>query len=989
MGLASALSTALTGLSAAETTIDVVGNNLANSNTVGFKESSADFATQFLQTMSLGSAPSDNSGGTNPRQTGLGTMVAEITPNFKQGTIQVSSTPTDLAIQDEGFFMLEGASSEILYSRNGQFKLNSQNSMVSITGQKLLGYGVDANFQIDRSILRPVSIPLGSTAVAQATQNVFLQGQLSPTGDVADTAERIQTMVLGTSYYSAPLSNALANQASLPVVGATGQGNTTPDASGVLPLGNYEYKFVYSNVQYVSGATMPPLSEGDLSSTITATVGAGQDSARITGIPTPTSADKANYTYVRVYRRVAGATTGFKYAGQVAAGTGTFVDKGDVTGPTLNTDELNGKYTYYVTFASEAGGPPNGIESRPCLDSPATYTIADGRIVLHDLPKTEAGDTTWTVRRVYRSLASDNTKFYYLGEIGSTASDATLIDNTNDDTLKLNRTLNMDGPQIKTGTKLVDVLSRGATGYTHLFQEGTLAFQGQKGGRTLATKSFEITTESTVQDLTDFMVQSMGVQSIGSSKTSTPGEYVPPGGSIENGKIILTGNNGVDNRINIDLSGMTFTAKDGTITNVDMGWNEKQAAIGNGAVTDTVVYDSLGTNLALRITMELESRNSTETTYRWFADSSGNVRTNSAQIAVGSGTVTFDSNGNFKRAEQNNVNIYRDGYPAVNPLTFKFDFSQISGLANDTDSLAVSRQDGSAAGTLNSYIVGEDGVITGVFSSGVSRDLGQIELARFANPNGLQQRGQNLFAQGVNSGLPIVGDPGSHGIGSLQAGAVELSNTDVGGNLIDPDPRLHDLPRQCPGDHHHSTDVRHPHESAPLRDRGRNNCRTMTVGHVFNVPRTMESCATYCFRGPKRNRRPLSSGSWGGGSLAISGAQRLHAVRIPPRPERALRPHAKSNFPSAGLTILSFRNPVRFHCIGAISPHARLYLPIPPPTAKRRPGCAFSRLSPASFARAGYIPTRGGSVSRQAAKRGLIATPLSGWIDDQEAGYYG
>src|SRR3990172_2379009 len=133
MGLASALNTALTGLSASETTIDVVGNNLANSNTVGFKQSQADFATQFLQTMSLGSAPTDTSGGTNPRQTGLGAMVAEITPDFTQGTIQISSSPTDLAIQGDGFFIVQGNGGEELYTRNGIFKMNAQDELVKIT----------------------------------------------------------------------------------------------------------------------------------------------------------------------------------------------------------------------------------------------------------------------------------------------------------------------------------------------------------------------------------------------------------------------------------------------------------------------------------------------------------------------------------------------------------------------------------------------------------------------------------------------------------------------------------------------------------------------------------------------------------------------------------------------------------------------------------------------------------------------------------------
>ena len=108
MGLASALNTALTGMTAAETSINVVGNNLANANTVGFKASSATFASQFLQTQTLGSSPTTDDGGTNPSQIGLGTMVAAITPNFSQGTISISSTPSNMAIQGDGMFIMQG-----------------------------------------------------------------------------------------------------------------------------------------------------------------------------------------------------------------------------------------------------------------------------------------------------------------------------------------------------------------------------------------------------------------------------------------------------------------------------------------------------------------------------------------------------------------------------------------------------------------------------------------------------------------------------------------------------------------------------------------------------------------------------------------------------------------------------------------------------------------------------------------------------------------
>jgi len=86
---------------------------------------------------------------------------------------------------------------------------------------------------------------------------------------------------------------------------------------------------------------------------------------------------------------------------------------------------------------------------------------------------------------------------------------------------------------------------------------------------------------------------------------------------------------------------------------------------------------------------------------------------------------------------------------------------------------------------LTSFIVGEDGTIRGVFSNGITRDLGQIRLARFGNPAGLEQKGENLYSTGVNSGLAVMGNPGEQGIGSIIAGATELSNTDIGSNLID------------------------------------------------------------------------------------------------------------------------------------------------------------------------------------------------------------
>jgi len=805
MGLASALSTALTGLSAAETTIDVVGNNLANSNTAGFKSSQANFATQFLQTLSLGSSPTDNSGGTNPRQTGLGTMVADITPNFSQGTIEISSNPTDMAIQGDGFFVVEGLTGDHLYTRNGVFKINASNEVTTITGNRVLGFGTNDQFQIQRTTLQPVTIPLGSAAVAQATNNVYLEGQLSPTGDVATKAEQIRTEVLSNGYYSAPTANPDAVASVSPNVGGAMTTGTSQAGGGMTPGNTYEYRLVYGNRAYLPPPPALPsaFSESTPSETVTATVSAGEGSVLLQNLPVdPTPAGA--YNFLRIYRRDTSGPAAYNFIDEVAVGTPSYTDTMDnVTAearPELNDTRISGRYRYYMTYATSVGGPGVGIESRPFLDTTdSTVNVVNGRVLLDNLPTPTPGDG-WVVRRVYRSLSTNDGEFHFVGEFTDLSPTFTLTDNLSDTVLAARPQIDLDGPKIETGTLLTNVLSRDSAGFTDVFQPGSLQFTGQKGGRTQTTKELEITTTSTVQDLIDFMTDAMGIQPttadpivpIPQSETSVAGVDAAPGGTVDtSGRIVLTGNNGVDNAIGIKMSGMNlvYTDAGGHVVSatINLPWGSVQTAVGESAVTDTIVYDTLGIPLGLRVTMVLEGRSSTETTYRWFADSSDNAPTpqNPAGIAVGTGTIAFDNSGNFKSATQSMVNIHRDGFPSVDPLSFNLNFNEISGLATDKSSLAVSRQDGSAPGVLTSFIIGEDGKITGVFSNGASRDLGQIRLVRFANPNGLEQRGQNLFAGGVNSGLPVEGDPGSQGIGSIIAGAVELSNSDIGGNLID------------------------------------------------------------------------------------------------------------------------------------------------------------------------------------------------------------
>jgi flagellar hook protein FlgE len=786
MGLASALTTALTGLTAAETQIDVVGNNLANSQTVGFKASDTVFSTQFLQTLGLGSAPTATSGGTTPRQTGLGVQVAEVTPDFTQGTIEISSNPSDLAIQGDGFFVVEGGSGEQLYTRNGIFKTNSQNELVTVTGSRLLGHGVDDLFTLQPTKLVPIEIPLGATSVAQATKNVFLEGALTPQGDVANTAEVLESVVLGNSRVPRPdASTVTLAVPDLPNTASTSA--VVTEGTGVHQTGAaFQYRFAFAD----NTGT-----ESLASATITANIPAGNliddDSINLNSLP-----DSVLYDNLRIYRTADGGSEFFlldEVATASAGGLTNYVDDGtQVLTTPLNQDKLNGNYSYLVTFARDGE-----VESRPSVLL-GPQAVVDGRIQLSNLPippvpGPEDDFPAYNRIKVYRNLVTDSSTFYAVATLNPGDS---FTDNVSDAAISTNAVLDRDGPKATPNSKLVDILTRDDLTYEQIFTLGTLSFEPRKGGRGLDSKSFEITESTSLQELIDFMEDATGIQQViddpinpipnSVNLIEEGGTSLAPGASVlANGRIRFVANNGEDNAISIGLSAFNLTNSENDISTPTLGFGRVQEAVGQSAVADFLVYDTLGTPLNVRVTSVLESRTGSATVYRWYADSQDNDPLLGSDISVGTGLITFDGEGNFVTSSNATISINRRNVPAASPLEFDLDFSQISGLAEPDATLAASRQDGSGPGTLTSFTIGEDGIVRGVFDNGISRALGQVRMARFTNPAGLEQRGQNLFGTGANSGLPVQGNPGENGLGTLIAGAVELSNTDIGANLID------------------------------------------------------------------------------------------------------------------------------------------------------------------------------------------------------------
>ncbi len=157
----------LSGLSGASNDLDVIGNNIANANTVGFKQGQAQFADMYANSV----ATAVNN------QIGIGSQMSEVQQQFGQGTITTTSQALDVAINGNGFFQMSANGANV-YSRNGVFNLAANGTIVNAAGQTLMGYAANAQGVINTSSTVPLVVP-NSNLPPAATKNVSFQFNLN------------------------------------------------------------------------------------------------------------------------------------------------------------------------------------------------------------------------------------------------------------------------------------------------------------------------------------------------------------------------------------------------------------------------------------------------------------------------------------------------------------------------------------------------------------------------------------------------------------------------------------------------------------------------------------------------------------------------------------------------------------------------------------------------------------------------------------------
>lgn len=544
MGLSTSLFSGLSGLAANSQMLTVAGNNIANVNTTAFKRSRITFESQFSQTLSSGSAPSADLGGTNPTQIGLGTRLGSIRRDFTSGGLQPTGVSTDMAIEGNGFFVANVAG-ERRYTRDGGFILDRDFNLVAPgSGGLIQGYGVDDDFNVVDGVLQNINIPIGVLTLAEATTQAKFAGNLNAGGDIATQG----ALITGAAMYS--------------------------DA----------------------GATIPAAATDSLDALFD------------------------------------------------ADGNAMFVDGDVIT----------------LTGASRGGA-----------------TLRD-----------------YT---------------FQVGAANTTDSDA----------------------------------------------NGT-----------------------TLQDFMDFMDTVLGIDGTTVTGAWTPGVDVNPSGQIE-----VRGNAGLAN--DLVLRDANIVVNRLTNPTFPLTFDKTHAADGESVRTTFLTYDSLGNETIVDLSIVLESKDNSGTSWRFYANADAD---SDLDTFLSTGVLTFDTEGQLVGVTDANINIDHNNTGARTPhtidLIFEDQFGSVTALSDNNSQVSSIYQDGSPLGSLEDFSVSEDGTITGVFSNSLLRTLGRLPIAMFANNEGLEEVGGNLYRPTTNSGTATLVTPTTGGSGKVVGRALELSNVELSDEFV-------------------------------------------------------------------------------------------------------------------------------------------------------------------------------------------------------------
>jgi flagellar hook protein FlgE len=724
----------VSGLRNHQVKMNVVGDNIANVNTLGFKVGRVTFQEALVQTFRGAGRPTSTSGGTNPLQLGLGMSLATIDNLFLQGGLETTGQTTDLGIQGSGFFVLSDGQQQY-YTRAGAFGFDSDSNMVNpANGYILQGKMADVDGTIPaNAAVGNISLPFGQQDPARMTSEI----QMGMNLDASATDSVASINSAGTSNVSTVTGFAANGSGGQHVVTITGTNAVFSELAGshALVLDDVTAADIATVIGGGGSGTLPA---DDYVYTVIAVNSLGKSlGEEVTAGPVPdngsveltiTYADP-DVTQVEIYRRPAGGTYGGTLGGRIATLDYT------APGPLVFTDD---------------GSVPGGGEIPPSLNSTVSLT-GDERL------GTQLGVTDVSGFRI----SVDNGSWITLSQL-------TLDSSVNDFISAFNSAIQGATASLENGQIQIqrDYAGNPSVYNVRIEDSGSSDVAGQLFG----TAIFNVNNgaASTLQAIDVF--------------TPIDGAALAP----ETLELVVDPNTGIVTGISgLGAGGVTISAGTGglvgdpdgagplTSSTLIIDTDETQHS------TSITVYDSQGGKHTLTMTFTKSWLHN-----QWFWE----VSLGAGEVirSGGSGVVNFNPDGSLSSFD------YDGGATSLNidPNNGASDmiidlmtgtsggFDGLTGFASRSTAAARS-QDGYGVGILSNISIDPTGTITGIFTNGVSRILAQVYIAEFNNTGGLLKIGENLYQTSANSGTAILGIAGETSSSTITSGALEISNVDL------------------------------------------------------------------------------------------------------------------------------------------------------------------------------------------------------------------
>ncbi|MEN6411724.1 MAG: flagellar hook-basal body complex protein [Veillonellales bacterium] len=722
MAMMNALSSAVTGLKSEQTALDVIANNISNVNTTGYKAQTVSFEDLLSQTISAASGSTATTGSVNAQQVGLGVSIASTDTDMTVGSTSTTSNSTDVALTGAGYLIVQtGTTGEYEFTRDGSLSIDSEGNL-TVDGKEVCGWEA---FTLD----------------SDGNKVYTTTGSVEPLNVYSDTESGNKKVLAAEATTAATVTGTLDSSSDV-VSGATLQdiGSTAISSwDGTTTVNVYDEQGNKTavTINYKKCAT-----ENSTTSWYWEASGTDATISPSSGYIAFDS-DGTMVSSVTPLTTAIGSNTGTSTLDALGAAVTTASDS------TVTSDYQ--AYAAALAAYTAAGGATQ--------TNAATLVTAKSTL---DSAISSLGNTTLST-----ALTTYNTKAGTA--INTAATTEKSSDSAANEAAVTTAVATATGSALDTFEAAVETVNN--TTLTSDYKTYADALTAYKTTASQANAAALVTAKTAL----DSEISSLGNTTLSAALTTyntAAGTAINTAAKTEESTDSTTNEAAVTTAIAAATAAKT-------------GYTDSDITVSTGLTAGTytvAVADSTTTSGDYTVTLTDTSGKTYSTTS---SDGSATFKTSSGTVTLTAPTSIEDGSMSFTVTEGTALTFNSTPTLAVTNTTdgtqaasVKLDMSDITSTSG-TGTLTGTNTDGYASGTAESYSIATDGTISAKYSNGKTKSIGQIALAVFENPSGLEKAGDNFYTTSTSSGSYSTVVAGEGGSGTMTSYALELSNVDL------------------------------------------------------------------------------------------------------------------------------------------------------------------------------------------------------------------